>query len=182
MNIRISINNTTRAAVNERLVKKAIKAVLGGEQGLIRTATRVELSVAFVTPQRIRKLNKEYRRHDSVTDVLSFAENEGRDKGCGHDCDCYGRASTHSSNPVYLGELVICLTQVKLDARELKISVDYELAWVIVHGTLHLLGYDHETDGSDAHQMRAKEKFYLSKLKINLGECSTVSASIIAHP
>lgn len=164
MNIRISVNNTTKAAANESLVKKTAKIVIDGEEKLIGPATRAELSVAFVTPRRIRELNKTYRRHDTVTDVLSFAENE--DCGCDCDCDCdCGCDGEHVAGPIYLGELVVCLAQVKLDARESKVSAERELAWVIIHGILHLLGYDHETCQENALQMRAKEEIYLSKLK-----------------
>lgn len=138
MNTRVSINNATKASFNERLVKKTAKVVLDGEEKLVGPATRAELSVAFVAPSRIRELNKKYRRQDAVTDVLSFAENGG----C--DCDCVGFGE-YAAAPVYLGELAVCLAQVKLDARESKVSTDRELAWVVVHGILHLLGYDHET-------------------------------------
>jgi probable rRNA maturation factor len=64
-----------------------------------------------------------------------------------------------------LGELVICLSQVKKDAKESKVGLDYELAWVVVHGVLHLLGYDHETSPAQELKMRQKEELYLSKLK-----------------
>jgi len=60
---------------------------------------------------------------------------------------------------LYLGEIIICWTQVKTDARQLSVSVEYELAWVVVHGILHLLGYHHENNVLEAHKMRTQENF-----------------------
>jgi len=166
MNIEVSINNLTRAAVNEKMVRKIIRIVVDGEEILIGSASCVKFSVAFISPVRIRQLNKMYRKHDAVTDVLSFAENES----CGDECECGCGGGEGKGKPaagsVYLGELAVCLAQVRLDARKSKVAVDYELAWVIVHGTLHLLGYEHEACEADALQMRAKEQFYLSKLNL----------------
>jgi probable rRNA maturation factor len=158
MNIQVSINNTTKAAFDEKLVRKAARTVANGEEKLIGPASRVELSVAFISPVRIRQLNKMYRKRDVVTDVLSFAGDEDGECDCGCGCE-------HAAGPLYLGELAVCLAQVKKDARESKVAADYELAWVIVHGILHLMGYDHEAGDAAAEIMRAKEKFYLSKLK-----------------
>jgi len=160
MKAKIQINNTTRAAIDEKLVQKAAKEVIAGEKDAVAPAESVDVSVAFVGPARIRQLNKTYRKHDTVTDVLSF----GEDESCGDECDCdCGCDCQKSSSPLYLGELVICLSQVKKDAKESKVSVDYELAWVVVHGVLHLLGYDHEVSPAEAQKMRQKEESYLSK-------------------
>ena len=56
--------------------------------------------------------------------------------------------------------------QVKDDAKESGVDVERELAWVVVHGILHLFGYDHEISDAEALKMREKEEFYLSKLKL----------------
>lgn len=77
------------------------------------------LSVAFVSPQAIRRLNKKYRRKDKVTDVLSFAE---------------------------VDEIVICYQQAKKQAQEHHHSIQKEIATLFIHGFLHLLGYDDKTE------------------------------------
>jgi len=154
MKTAVTVNNTTKAAIDENLVKKAVKAVIAGEGDIVGPAAGAEVSIALISPARIRQLNKMYRKHDTVTDVLSFGEEDD----CGCDCGC-------SDGVVFLGELAICLQQVKKDAKEARVSLEWELAWVVVHGVLHLFGYDHETGPDQAREMREKEEFYLSKLK-----------------
>jgi probable rRNA maturation factor len=125
--------------------------VAAGERQTASEPGEVEVSIALVSPAKIRAINKKYRQKDQVTDVLSFAEGDVENDGIKH--------------PRLLGELVICPKQVKDDAKEAKVSFKYELAWVTVHGILHLLGYDHETGENDAKTMKQKEQFCLSKLK-----------------
>jgi len=89
-----------------------------------------ELSIALVGQGRIRELNKKYRGKNRVTDVLAFPSNG-------------------------LGEIVICLREVKKNAKRFGSSFEKELATCLIHGILHLLGYDHE-------KMEEKQKYYLS--------------------
>ena len=96
-----------------------------------------EISVVLVTKKEIQKINKKHRGKDSPTDVLSF---EG------------GKDS--------LGEIVICPAEVKRNAKDF----EKELVFVLIHGILHLLGYDHEKDNLEAGKMEKKEKDYLSKI------------------
>lgn len=85
-------------------------------------AAAEEVSLVFVSKNEIRRLNREFRHKDKPTDVLSFAPT---DDGS-------------------LGELVVCLSIVKNQAREHGLSVNEELGYMVLHGILHLLGYDHE--------------------------------------
>lgn len=112
---------------------------------------RAEVSIAFVGPARIRELNKTYRGIDRETDVLSFAESGE------------GKLYNNADKSGYIGEIVICMQVVKRDAKDLGVSVKQELAWVIVHGMLHLFGYDHESGKDEAAAMRQKEEYYLLK-------------------
>jgi len=91
----------------------------------------------LVGQARIKKLNKQYRQKNRPTDVLAFAYNG-------------------------LGEIVICLEQVKRNAQKFNTSFKDELKRVLIHGILHLLGYDHEQSVKQAQQMRKKEEIYLS--------------------
>ncbi|MCX6758584.1 MAG: rRNA maturation RNase YbeY, partial [Candidatus Nealsonbacteria bacterium] len=63
-----------------------------------------------------------------------------------------------------LGEMVIDINQVKKNSKAAKKKIKKELAWVVIHGALHLLGYDHEKGEAAALKMRQKEEAYLSKL------------------
>lgn len=101
-----------------------------------------ELSIALVDDEEMAHLNKQYRGIDGPTDVLSF--------GCDDPCP------TPGDEPVTLGDVVIAPAVAERQAAELGHSVEHELDVLLVHGVLHLLGYDHETD-DDAGVMAARE-------------------------
>lgn len=86
-----------------------------------------ELTIAFLDTKQAKALNKMYRGRDYATDVLSFSD------------DVEGN----------LGELAICPDVVKKQAKEHGLSFDEELGYMILHGMLHLLGFDHETSKRD---------------------------------
>lgn len=96
------------------------------------------ISIVFVGQGRMRKLNKKYRRKNRVTDVLAFGEG--------------------------LNEIVICLREVKKNAKRHDSTFEKELARVLIHGLLHLLGYDHEKSEKEAKIMEKKQEYYLSKI------------------
>jgi probable rRNA maturation factor len=146
MKANIEIRNLSRSAAKTALIKKAVRAVLEGEKKFQND--EVEISIVLAGTQKIKEINKKYRKIDLATDVLSFENDGAEDK-----------------NPVrLLGELMICPAVVKKDAKESQKSVDYQFAWVAIHGTLHLLGYDHEKDEAGALKMRKKEAEYLKQI------------------
>ena len=100
-----------------------------------------ELSLAFVSDLYIRKLNRRYRNIDSKTDVLAFSMREG-----------WG----FSKKSLILGDVVVSAETAKKEAKERKIPLYKEMRLYVVHGILHLLGYDDETP-SDRKKMKAKE-------------------------
>jgi probable rRNA maturation factor len=109
--------------------------------------------VAFVDEERIAELNARYRMPGS-TDVLSFrAEDETEDW-------------PDTLAPAELGEVVICPAVVRRYAIEEGVSEGEQLGWTLVHGVLHLLGYDHETDHGE---MRAREQELLRCLAPLIG-------------
>ncbi len=100
-----------------------------------------EISVALLYPEEIKKLNKLYRQKNKVTDVLSF----------------------NLDDKNILGEIVICLAQAKKQAKEKKTSLQAELKLLLAHGTLHLLGYDHERSEVEADRQEKEEQILLNK-------------------
>lgn len=106
-----------------------------------RFKIKKEISIAILSPAEIKKLNKIYRQKNKVTDVLSF----------------------NLDDEQILGEIVICLDQAKKQAKEKKTSLQAELKLLVVHGTLHLLGYDHEISTASAERQEAEEIFLLNK-------------------
>lgn len=94
-----------------------------------------EMSVTFVSNEEIKRINHEFRNKDEVTDVLSFPQEELGD----------GEIEIVGDIPVHLGDVIISLDVAKKQAEEYEHSLEREIAFLAVHGFLHLIGYDHET-------------------------------------
>lgn len=145
----IEINNLTTSPVDEDFLKKIVSIVLEGE----KIVKEVELSIALIGPGRMRKINRRYRGKNRVTDVLAFPESK----------ILLEKFKVGVAKKVQgLGEVVICLREVKKNAKRFNSSSEKELARVLIHGMLHLLGYDHEK-AKEAKKIKEKEDFYLSK-------------------
>ncbi|WP_078545572.1 rRNA maturation RNase YbeY [Litchfieldia alkalitelluris] len=100
-----------------------------------------EVSISFVDNERIQEINREYRDKDQPTDVISFAMEElGED-----EMEIIG-----VDMPRVLGDIIISIPRTKEQAEEYGHSFMRELGFLAVHGFLHLLGYDHETDEEEA--------------------------------
>ena len=117
-------------------------------------AANAELSVAIVTIDEMAEMNERYRGSQGATDVLSFT--------CDDPC------AAASDEPITLGDVVIAPEVAASQAAELGTTVESELNLLLVHGTLHLLGYDHETD-EDAAVMQARERVLLAAW-VDVGE------------
>ncbi len=123
--ILLDVNNQT----SFRVPQKRILEILNVAQDKLRLKKTQRLSFAYVSPVKIKKINAQYRKKDKVTDVLSFAE------------------ETKKSGPEdVLGEIIICPIRAKKQAREFSHSFEKEILKLTLHGYLHILGYDHETD------------------------------------
>lgn len=109
-----------------------------------------DLSVRIDTPQSIQTLNRDFRKVDSVTDVLTFPAWEGEDPLGGDG---------------YLGDIMICYERAALQADEYGHSLLRELAFLTVHGVLHLLGYDHMTE-EEERVMREKQTMILTRMGV----------------
>ncbi|MCX7794597.1 MAG: rRNA maturation RNase YbeY [Thermodesulfovibrionales bacterium] len=119
----------------------------------------VEISIYLVGNRRMRYLNRLYRGIDKPTDVLSFPQIEATGSAI--------RPPVSESIPSFsvLGDIVLNLDQIKKQAAENRVSFKDELRFMLIHGLLHLLGYDHERDKRSARIMRKKEKSLLNALK-----------------
>jgi len=121
----------------------------------------VSLTVRFVDTEEGRMLNREYRGKDYATNVLSFPL-EQPDLPAEMQADEV--ASDHE--PRYIGDLVICAPVVEREAEEQRKTRDDHFAHMVVHGVLHLLGYDHEDD-AEAEQMEGLEIAILAGLGLD---------------
>jgi rRNA maturation RNase YbeY len=102
----------------------------------------------------MRILNRRYRGVDSTTDVLSFPQIS----------DIAPNVERRTLNYV-LGDIVINLHQAKRQATEHRLTFNEELGWLLIHGLLHLIGYDHEKSRYQKNKMRVKEKELLDALR-----------------
>jgi rRNA maturation RNase YbeY len=111
--------------------------------------SRSELSLELVGDRRIRRLNREYRKKDRPTDVLAFPIREA--------------VMPRGVPPVtqMLGDVVISLPTAVRQAKKAERSIDDELAMLLVHGVLHLCGYDHERHPREAARMSRRERALL---------------------
>jgi probable rRNA maturation factor len=134
----IEVVNATRTKVDEELVARLVATVLEAEG-----VTGAEVAVELVGEGRIRDLNREHRGKDEVTDVLSFPLEDWEDA----DAGSRDRATAGGSGPpLMLGDIVICARRALRQASADSLPPALEVAVLLAHGTLHLLGYDHETD------------------------------------
>ncbi|MFA6381772.1 MAG: rRNA maturation RNase YbeY [Candidatus Buchananbacteria bacterium] len=114
----------------------------------LKIKKRLELSVGLVGRSEMKKLNLIYRKINKVTDVLSFGEKDSRDK-------------FNFGDDSYLGEIIICLPQAQIQARQAGQALEKELQLLVTHGFLHLLGYNHEKP-KESEVMRQLESKILS--------------------
>jgi len=145
----IEINNLTTNKIDEEFLKKVAQKVLK-EEG----KEKADLSIAFIGPDRMRKLNRRYRGENRVTDVLAFPESK-------IPLEKFKIAPCQKVPS--LGEIVICLREVKKNAKRFGQSFKKELVTCLIHGILHLLGYNHEKDEKAAKKMEEKQNYYLTK-------------------
>ena len=138
------------------LLADAVYKVLGQTDDLMA-------EIITVSAQEIRALNKDTRGIDKVTDVLSYPTLDG----------IRGKVVLKKDFPLdvdddklMLGSIVLCLERIKEQAQEIGHSEQEEREYLIVHGLMHLFGYDHMTD-EDKKQMREKEKAVLALLGKN---------------
>jgi metalloprotein, YbeY/UPF0054 family len=117
---------------------------------------QTEVSVVLADDEYIHQLNRQYRQKDSPTDVLSFAMNDL----CAGDQEPE-IAEAPADIEILLGDIVISLETASRQAQEFGHSLERELAYLTVHGMLHLLGYDHEVE-EERTEMRQEEEYILS--------------------
>ena len=118
-----------------------------------------ELSLSLVSDRAIRALNRDYRGIDSPTDVLSFSQIE--EAGIATPSP---RIVTNSPG-LTLGDVVISIDTALRQARELRITPAARIRRLLIHGLLHLIGYDHERSSAEARKMFARERALMDKIE-----------------
>lgn len=119
-------------------------------QGKSLVALEKELTIVFLDQIKARELNKKFRGRNYATDVLSFGVNDDSNAG----------------GAEILGELVICPEVISRQAKEHSLLVREELGYMVLHGVLHLLGFDHEKSKKEAEKMFAlQDRIFEALLK-----------------
>jgi probable rRNA maturation factor len=133
----VEINNKNKSRVNIKLVETAVKKFLRAYK-----LKNKEVSIAFISGPEIKKINKKYRRINKPTDVLSF---EGEDN--------------------FLGEILLNYGQIKKQAEESGRTGKEELIFILIHGLLHLIGYNDKTE-KGRKEMENLGKKFISKYSL----------------
>ncbi len=140
------MQNYQRAvAIDQKWLGRTAEAVLSAAR-----AETAELSILLVSDRRMRALNRRYRKKDRATDVLAFPLREAR----------FSRF-----RGALLGDVVISVQVAKRQAKEFGHGLRDEIERLLVHGILHLLGYDHERNAPDAAVMARKERAILRAIQ-----------------
>jgi len=141
-------NNQNKFKISKRYVRSTVKIILENLGCLDK-----EISISFYKDEDIQNLNKKYLNKDYPTNVLSFSLQEGE----------FG-----DINPQILGDVVISVDTAQRDADKSGLTLQQEINFLIIHGILHLLGYDHEkTTKEKMRKMQRKEKELFRLLNIS---------------
>ena len=146
----IKANIVKEVELDEIKIEKLIKRITKCVNRVEKIKGRHIVSFIIVDEARIWEINKQYRKIDRPTDVISFAEIDS--------CE-------DSVLPLEMGDIFICKEKVYNQALEYGHSIEREFSFLVTHGLYHLLGYDHETK-EDEDIMFTKQENILTKLKI----------------
>ena len=135
--------------------RRYIRAVSADARALLNLLSldNCELSLVLTGDPPIRKLNRAFRGTDRSTDVLSFPQLDN----CAAARPEYA-AAHHETEPAALGDVVISVDTALRQAERLDVTPESRLRTLLIHGVLHLLGYDHEKSRADARRMFARER------------------------
>ena len=136
------IDNQRKVALDSQAFKVFLEKTLNAIPEIAgRSAT-----VAFISDRRMKELNHFFRGKNSTTDVLSFP----------HEADEFGDTFAKNDDKEFLGDIVISAEQAERQAKENGLTLENEIQQLILHGLLHLCGYDHETDSGEMNKLELK--------------------------
>ncbi len=147
----------------EGISREALQGLEAAAADLIFADVPLAIELLFVDGEEIRRLNRETRDTDRVTDVLSYPTLD----------DIKGKPLRKAEHPfemdeegrLLIGSIVLCEERARAQAKEYGHSYERELNYLIVHGILHCLGYDHLTE-EERSEMREREEYILGKMGI----------------
>lgn len=144
------IKNFTKYKINKKFLEKIERIAIKNISEL-REKPKIEIDLAIIGEKRMQRLNHVWRGKDKPTDVLSFESASGRTKERSRKKEF--KFIFPPDNILHLGEIFICAPVAERQAKEDNLSFDCESAILLVHGILHLAGYDHEKSAAEAKKM-----------------------------
>ena len=138
-------NQQTSQPINLTKIQKTAQAILNDLD-----CPDGELSILFVDDHRIQTLNREYRRKDRPTNVLAFPMREG---------------DFPAVAPQLLGDVVISADRAAAEAEKAGIGLERHTLWLLIHGILHLFGFDHEKSRQETADMEARTAHLMQKMQ-----------------
>lgn len=152
--IEVEYNGIDKMTKEEKMIKNVVQNVLKAE----KIIHDVDVYITLTNNNEIHKINKEYRNVDNPTDVLSFPMYEREEID-------FLRKDKVGDEEEILGDIIISIDKVKEQSEEYGHSFERELAYLVTHGMLHLLGYDHMVE-DEKKVMREREEEILSGMGI----------------
>jgi probable rRNA maturation factor len=147
----------------EQLVETAARAAFeAAERPEILDDATAEMSLVLADDALVQTLNRDYRDKDKPTNVLSFALLDGSDDS---DDDTDDVLAREEGMPILIGDVILAFETVRREAREQGKSIENHLTHLVIHGVLHLLGYDHQSD-PDADRMERLETSILARMGV----------------
>lgn len=144
------IKNFTKNKINEKFLRRVEKKAIENIPG-IKSAADLEIELAVIGEKRMKSLNRIWRKKDKSTDVLSFESAGGRTKG--NFLSNGFKFILPPDGVTYLGQIFICYSVAARQSGEDGYSFDKEMAVLLIHGILHLAGYDHEKSALESAKM-----------------------------
>jgi probable rRNA maturation factor len=139
--IKFLFSNETDVVISKKIFEKIV-----GKSEKVLKVKKGEIGLTLISDKKIHELNKQYRKKDKPTDVLSFAYTEGKNM------------AFTKSDLLQMGDIFISIDTAKRQAEEHKHSLQKELGILFTHGVLHLFGYDHGNDKEEAEMEKWAKK------------------------
>ncbi|WP_216830051.1 rRNA maturation RNase YbeY [Alkalihalobacterium elongatum] len=147
MNLEIDILDETTSITEDQF--QLTKEVISKAAEMEGLTGPIEISITFVDDERIKEINRDYRGKDTPTDVISFALNEAGEEEV---------QIIDPEGPNVLGDIIISIPRTIEQAQSYEHSFERELGFLLVHGFLHLLGYNHLTDEEEKTMFSRQEE------------------------
>lgn len=132
--VKIEFNNRGKSPLGIKFIEKIASGVFNREGFFFLKNKNIEISVVTLSKPEIKKINRIYRKMNQTTDILSFAEYKNKQDM---------KKALAKEREVFLGELILCYNDIAAYSRKNGKNLKKELAEVIAHGLLHLLGWKH---------------------------------------